>query len=104
MEKKQPEKEVSPEKAASDIFLAETALMRRLKVYLQNNKNVLFVGKKGVGKTSIVTALWEDAGLNYKFFSAATMDPWVDFIGVPREQIGDNGARWLELIRPKEFQ
>jgi len=96
--------DVSQEQAASEVFLAETALMRRLKVYLQHNKNVLFIGKKGVGKTSIVTALWKDSGLKYKFFSAATMDPWVDFIGVPREQEGKNGERYLELIRPREFQ
>jgi len=95
---------VSLEQAAETVFLAENNLTRRLKVYLTHGKNVLFVGKKGVGKTSIVKALWEDAGLNYRFFSAATMDPWVDFIGVPRAKEGENGEQYLELIRPREFQ
>lgn len=85
-------------------FVADDPLMKRLKVYVQHGKNVLFVGKKGVGKTSIVRALWDVEGLNYKFFSAATMDPWVDFLGIPREQVGDDGEKYIDLVRPKEFQ
>ena len=32
------------------------------------------------------------------------MDPWVDFIGVPKEVQGENGSSYLDLIRPREFQ
>lgn len=85
-------------------FVADDPLMKRLKVYVRHGKNVLFVGKKGVGKTSIVRALWDLEKLNYKFFSAATMDPWVDFLGVPREQVGEDGEKYLDLVRPREFQ
>jgi hypothetical protein len=31
------------------------------------------------------------------------MDPWVDFIGVPKE-VEENGSRHLELVRPKDLQ
>ena len=32
------------------------------------------------------------------------MDPWVDFVGVPKEKIDANGVSYLDLIRPKHFQ
>jgi hypothetical protein len=65
---------------------------------------VLFIGKHGVGKTSIIKAAFERAGLNWKYFSASTMDPWVDLVGVPREKVDENGNTYLDLLRPKEFQ
>lgn len=75
-----------------------------LDFWIQNNYNVLFIGKAGVGKTSIVKAAFERAGLNWKYFSASTMDPWVDLVGVPREKTDENGNTYLDLLRPKEFQ
>lgn len=75
-----------------------------LDFWIQNNYNVLFVGKAGVGKTSIVKSAFERAGLSWKYFSASTMDPWVDLVGVPREKTDENGNTYLDLLRPKEFQ
>lgn len=54
--------------------------------WISNGQNVLFIGKHGVGKTAIVKEAFERHGLNYRYFSASTMDPWVDFIGVPKEK------------------
>ena len=62
---------------------------------LNNDFNVLLSGKHGVGKTALVKQCFEDAGLNWQYFSASTMDPWVDLIGVPKEIDGK-----LALIRP----
>jgi hypothetical protein len=75
-----------------------------LDFWIKNNYNVLFTGKHGVGKSSIVISAFNRAKLNWKYFSAATMDPWVDFVGVPKEKIDENGNSYLDLIRPKEFQ
>lgn len=75
-----------------------------LDFWIQNNYNVLFVGKKGVGKTSIIKAAFERNHLNWKYFSASTLDPWVDLVGVPREKIDENGHPYLDLIRPKDLQ
>ena len=86
------------------VMLVGTPLERKLEKYLDEEFNVLFVGKHGTGKTTIVKALWENKGLNYRIFSASTMDPWVDFIGVPKEKTDENGNCYLELIRPREFQ
>lgn len=69
---------------------------------LQNRLNVMLIGKHGVGKTAIVKKTFEDAGLNWKYFSASTMDPWVDFIGVPKEKTDPNtGETYLDLVRPQ---
>lgn len=76
---------------------------KKLALYLENGVNVLLIGKHGVGKTSAVLDVFEEAGLKWKYFSAATMDPWVDMIGVPKE-IKDGDDRYLDLVRPKEFE
>lgn len=76
----------------------------KLDFWINKGYNVLFVGKHGVGKTAMITQAFERAGLKWKYFSASTMDPWVDFIGVPKEVKDDAGRSYLELVRPKEFQ
>lgn len=75
----------------------------KLDFWINKGYNVLFVGKHGVGKTAMITQAFERAGLKWKYFSASTMDPWVDFIGVPKEVKDENGKSYLELVRPKEF-
>ena len=72
--------------------------------WIENNLNVLLRGKHGVGKTAMVVDAFERKNLKYKYFSASTMDPWVDFIGVPKEQTDENGNSYLGLVRPQEFQ
>ncbi len=67
---------------------------QRLKFWLANDLNVLFSGRHGVGKSSIIKRVMGEEGLQWKYFSAATMDPWVDFIGIPRaKEEGDSSPR-----------
>jgi len=75
----------------------------KLDFWIKNNLNVLFIGKHGVGKTSIVLQAFERNNLKWKYFSCSTLDPWVDFIGVPREQKDQNGQSYLDLVRPLEW-
>lgn len=77
----------------------------KLNFWMNEKLNVLFIGKHGVGKTGMVkTALDRKYGAgNWRYFSAATMDAWVDFIGVPKEVEDEHGSH-LELIKPKEFR
>jgi hypothetical protein len=70
-----------------------------LDFWIKNGYNVLFVGHAGVGKTSIVKDVFNRHGLNWKYFSAATMDPWVDLVGVPKERLDENGEAYLDLLR-----
>ena len=75
----------------------------KMKFWIDNNLNVLFVGEAGVGKTARVKEAFDQAGLKWLYFSAATLDPWVDFIGIPKEAQDEKGNKYIELIRPKPF-
>lgn len=46
--------------------------------------------------TSMVKDAFERNDLKWLYFSAATMDPWVDFIGVPKERTTDK--KWAEAF------
>ena len=64
----------------------------------------LFTGTRGVGKTTMACEVFaEKFGGDWLYFSASTMDPWVDFVGVPKEMKDSKGA-YLELVRPKQFR
>lgn len=64
-------------------------------------QNVLLSGKHGVGKTAVIKQIFtERYGDNWLYFSASTMDPWVDFVGIPKE-IADEKGHYLELVKPK---
>lgn len=79
-------------------------LEKKLDFWIKNNYNVLFIGKAGAGKTSMIKEAFTKAfGDKWKYFSASTMDPWVDFVGVPKEREDEKGP-YLDLIRPKEFR
>jgi hypothetical protein len=81
--------------------------IEKLKFYLQNNLNVLLEGKHGVGKTAMIKQVFESAGLvlneSYLYFSASTLDPWTDLIGVPKEIIDSDGNRVLDFVRPRNL-
>jgi len=64
-------------------------------------QNVLLSGKHGVGKTAVIKKIFtERYGNNWLYFSASTMDPWVDFVGIPKE-VSDEKGHFLELVKPK---
>ncbi len=74
----------------------------KLNFWLDNNLNVLLIGKHGVGKTAKVRKLVKKRKLKALYFSCSTLDPWVDFIGIPMK-VEKDGVTYLELIRPKAF-
>lgn len=76
----------------------------KLDFWISHKLNVLLIGTHGIGKTAIIEDAFNRHNLKWRYFSAATMDPWVDFIGVPKEVKRENGQSCLELIRPAEFQ
>jgi hypothetical protein len=67
---------------------------------LQTGKNVLLMGGHGTGKTSLIQRVAENHGLRmgdtFVYLSGATLDPWVDFVGVPRPD-----GEYLKFYRPK---
>lgn len=76
-----------------------SVLTAKLDFWVKHNKNVLFIGKHGVGKTAMVKDAFDRHGLNWRYFSASTMDPWVDFIGVPREKTDNKVPEQFEIIK-----
>ncbi len=76
---------------------------RELDLWIENDFNVLFRGKHGVGKTAVIIEAFNRHNLKWKYFSAATMDPWVDFVGVPKDTLDENGVPVLDLVRPRGF-
>jgi hypothetical protein len=70
--------------------------------WIRTSQNVLLVGAHGIGKTEQVLAAMKRNGIKYAYFSASTMDPFVDFVGVPRV-VEDTSGRWLDFVRPKIF-
>jgi hypothetical protein len=75
----------------------------KLDFWIKKGKNVLFIGKHGVGKTQCVIEAFKRNNLNYQYFSASTMDPYIDFCGVPMKTELKNGEPVLELVLPKHI-
>lgn len=75
----------------------------RLRFWIDQRLNVLLQGRHGVGKTALVRGAFQAAGLNLLVFSGPTMDPWVDFVGVPRPVKRRDGTSVLELIQRPEL-
>ena len=76
---------------------------QKLDVWLKKNRNVLFIGRHGVGKTCAVIETFERAGLKWLYFSASTCDPFIDFIGVPRI-VEENGVCVLKMVRQAHLE
>jgi len=75
----------------------------KLDFWIKNDLNVLMEGERGVGKTARIIEAFNRNKLKWISFSASTLDPWVDFIGVPKEAVDSNGLKYLELVRPLVF-
>ena len=77
----------------------------KLDFWINKNRNVMMFGKHGVGKSTMIMSAFERSGLilneSYKMFSGGTLDPWVDFIGIPKKITGSDGADVLGYIRPE---
>ena len=78
----------------------------KLDEWICHNQNVLLIGKHGVGKTAMIKAAFERNKVKWKYFSAATMDPWTDFVGVPKEAtktIAGETVSFIKMVRPLDF-
>lgn len=78
-----------------------------LKRYATEGYNVLLSGGHGVGKTAIIKEVFDkefgEHDVSWKYFSASTLDPWVDFIGIPKNYTNDNGKEVFKIIPPEHF-
>lgn len=74
-----------------------------LQTYIQNEFNILLQGQHGVGKTMILTQACESLGLNLKYYSASSLDPYTDLVGIPEFITNDEGQRVIRSVRPQEI-
>jgi len=76
-----------------------------LKQYATEGYNVLLSGGHGVGKTAIIKEVFGEKfgkhNVSWKYFSASTIDPWVDFIGIPKNYTNDKGQEVFKIIPPE---
>jgi|WetSurSiteA1Bulk_404760.scaffolds.fasta_scaffold00108_14 hypothetical protein len=76
-------------------------IIGQLEKAIDHNLNVMMVGNQGIGKTEVVKTLFKNKGLKCKYFSCATLDPWVHVIGVP---LPDKKTGTLDFFRTKDFE
>ena len=69
---------------------------------LQANLSVLLEGSHGVGKTSLARSAAAKQGLRLKYFSAATLDPFADLVGIPVPVL-DGEVRRIVYLRPEDI-
>lgn len=78
-----------------------------LKAYADEGYNVLLSGKHGVGKTAVIKLIFDEKfgkiNESWKYFSASTLDPWVDFIGVPDKFTNKDGVDVFKILPPESF-
>lgn len=65
--------------------------------------NVLIEGPHGCGKSSVVRAVVADLGLTLKYFSAPTLDPFADLVGIP-VPLTDADRPRLRFLRDDSIQ
>lgn len=65
--------------------------------------SVLLEGPAGTGKTSLVLQVASELGLRLKYYSASTLDPFVDLVGLPVPVTRENGGRSLEFHRQTDL-
>lgn len=80
-------------------------LMNEMKAVLKAGENLIIEGTHGTGKTMMIKELFdaEFGPGKWAFFSASTMDPFIDFVGCPKEVTAPDGVTYLDLIRPERF-
>jgi hypothetical protein len=72
----------------------------KLDLWIHNRWNVLLEGRHGVGKTERIKAAFDRNKINWRYFSGGTLDPWVDFVGIPKA-VERNGKEVITLVRPE---
>jgi hypothetical protein len=77
-------------------------IKNKLNQYFKIGKNVLLEGRHGTGKTSLVTEVFNKNCKNWLYFSGSTLDPWVDFVGVPKE-IKKGNDYVLSFVLPEKM-
>ena len=77
------------------------SLIEDLLASAEKGYNTLLIGRHGVGKTAMVEEVTKSLGLKLKYYSASTLDPWADIVGIP---VPDQNTKSLDFFRPKDIE
>lgn len=69
--------------------------------YIALGLNILAIGEKGVGKTTMFVEALKRNRIKYKYFSTPTMDPFLDLRGIPKEFKNSEGNSHLTFVTPE---
>ena len=67
--------------------------------FVKADYNLMVIGAHGTGKTERILKCLEKNKLNFVYFSGSTLDPWIDFIGIPTKGVSGE----MEFIRPSQI-
>lgn len=77
------------------------SVLDKLRVYANNHLNVLLIGPHGIGKSTMVMQVAEELGCKLKYYSASTLDPWADLVGIPKPE---EETESLKYYRPQDLE
>ncbi len=77
-------------------------LVDRIKAHITRGTSVVLRGPHGVGKTAMVKQAFDELAYNSLYFSASTMDPYIELVGVPRS-VKDGKIYFLDMVKRREF-
>jgi len=76
----------------------------QLKLALQSGLNVVMEGVAGTGKTSCGKIACDVECMKMVYYSASTLDPFVDIVGLPKPVDKSDGSKDLEFYRTNTMQ
>lgn len=89
----------------SKIVPVETDIFKELLALAKFKLNVLLIGDHGIGKTEIMKQICVYMGWKYIYFSASTLDPYCDLVGIPSPEFDKElGKKMLKYIRDHRLE
>lgn len=74
--------------------------VKKLQNYMKNELNIIITGPAGTGKTQMLQEAAKVLGMKMKYYSASTLDPYTDLVGIPVPQ---NDTKTVEYYRPRDL-
>jgi len=66
------------------VVLLNDDTIDEIRSFVKKDRNIILTGGHGVGKTTMMMDLLNEIGKTpIKYYSCATLDPWVDLVGIP---------------------
>ncbi len=87
-----------------DVIVDQFTLQKnRIRRAIETGQTVLLTGQAGVGKTAILNEITKDLDFDMVYYSAPTMDVFLDFMGIPEKVQTPDGAQ-LTFALPENYR